>query len=200
MPRSVVMSTLGITAGLARQRGRRRDGTGKQSGRQDLNLRPPHPQYGALPSCATPRVDVSHDFVAGYGSGCCTPFRTPSPVPHSVPLFEGVQPGAGRAGHCSRGARGYKGGTASAGRRRHRLAVGLAPPIILRPPLDRRRTRPRVPPINSLPEVPAGPRGRRVSLGPAHRLNRRSNSRSSPSGDVSACSPRRTSWASLTIT
>ena len=26
------------------------------SGRQDLNLRPPHPQCGALPDCATPRV------------------------------------------------------------------------------------------------------------------------------------------------
>jgi hypothetical protein len=25
------------------------------SGRQDLNLRPPHPQCGALPDCATPR-------------------------------------------------------------------------------------------------------------------------------------------------
>ena len=27
------------------------------SGRQDLNLRPPAPQAGALPSCATPRHD-----------------------------------------------------------------------------------------------------------------------------------------------
>ena len=25
------------------------------SGREDLNLRPPHPQCGALPGCATPR-------------------------------------------------------------------------------------------------------------------------------------------------
>ncbi len=28
---------------------------GKLSGRQDLNLRPPVPKTGALPSCATPR-------------------------------------------------------------------------------------------------------------------------------------------------
>ena len=27
----------------------------KWSGREDLNLRPPHPQCGALPGCATPR-------------------------------------------------------------------------------------------------------------------------------------------------
>gem|GEM_PF-2090973 len=30
------------------------------SGRQDLNLRPPHPQCGALPGCATPRIDANH--------------------------------------------------------------------------------------------------------------------------------------------
>ena len=28
------------------------------SGREDLNLRPPEPHSGALPGCATPRVDV----------------------------------------------------------------------------------------------------------------------------------------------
>lgn len=33
-----------------------RDVSGKNwSGRLDSNQRPPHPQYGALPSCATPR-------------------------------------------------------------------------------------------------------------------------------------------------
>ncbi len=31
------------------------------SGRQDLNLRPPGPQPGALPDCATPR---SHTIIA----------------------------------------------------------------------------------------------------------------------------------------
>ena len=31
------------------------------SGRQDLNLRPPHPQCGALPDCATPRVERGDD-------------------------------------------------------------------------------------------------------------------------------------------
>lgn len=30
------------------------------SGRQDSNLRPPHPQCDALPGCATPRPRVGH--------------------------------------------------------------------------------------------------------------------------------------------
>src|SRR5437763_15700722 len=38
-------------SGHARSRDRRQP----QSGRQDLNLRPPGPQPGALPDCATPR-------------------------------------------------------------------------------------------------------------------------------------------------
>ena len=31
------------------------------SGRQDLNLRPPAPQAGALPGCATPRRNIVFD-------------------------------------------------------------------------------------------------------------------------------------------
>jgi hypothetical protein len=34
------------------------------SGRQDLNLRPPGPQPGALPDCATPR---GRPMIARYG-------------------------------------------------------------------------------------------------------------------------------------
>ena len=42
-----------------------------ESGRQDLNLRPPGPQPGALPDCATPRgrVDDNRDRGAGHCSG-----------------------------------------------------------------------------------------------------------------------------------
>lgn len=42
-----------------------------KSGRQDLNLRPPHPQYGALPSCATPRIGAAAGFsgAAGHCTG-----------------------------------------------------------------------------------------------------------------------------------
>ena len=34
------------------------------SGREDLNLRPPAPHAGALPSCATPREGT--DYIASY--------------------------------------------------------------------------------------------------------------------------------------
>src|SRR5512132_1589718 len=36
-------------------------GKSKWSGRQDLNLRPPPPQGGALPGCATPRPEAGGD-------------------------------------------------------------------------------------------------------------------------------------------
>src|SRR3954447_3874255 len=38
------------------------------SGRQDLNLRPPGPQPGALPDCATPRGYVVDPAQAGDGN------------------------------------------------------------------------------------------------------------------------------------
>jgi hypothetical protein len=39
------------------------------SGRQDLNLRPPGPQPGALPDCATPRGQAMITATAGATSG-----------------------------------------------------------------------------------------------------------------------------------
>ena len=38
-----------------------------QSERQDLNLRPPLPQSGALPSCATPRTGILGGDLLGFG-------------------------------------------------------------------------------------------------------------------------------------
>src|SRR6185436_10173102 len=38
--------------------------TAKWSGRQDLNLRPPPPQGGALPGCATPRPKLQKPGVS----------------------------------------------------------------------------------------------------------------------------------------
>jgi hypothetical protein len=38
----------------------------KWSGRQDLNLRPPAPQAGTLPSCATPRIFLNCDLDLKY--------------------------------------------------------------------------------------------------------------------------------------
>src|ERR1035437_6458312 len=42
----------------------------RASGRQDSNLRPPGPQPGALPDCATPRDDFDSTDMS---AGCCRP-------------------------------------------------------------------------------------------------------------------------------
>src|SRR5688500_9196255 len=54
------------------------DGTLAVSGRQDLNLRPPGPQPGALPDCATPRG--SRPSLDPRGRACSRPCgRGPRP-------------------------------------------------------------------------------------------------------------------------
>ncbi len=42
-----------------------REGEREWSGREDLNLRPPAPEAGALPSCATPRLHVGRRRIPG---------------------------------------------------------------------------------------------------------------------------------------
>ena len=53
-----------------------------KSGREDLNLRPPGPQPGALPGCATPRETTAYRIIPGSrrrpGAGSAPP-RSPRP-------------------------------------------------------------------------------------------------------------------------
>ena len=78
-----------------------------QSGRQDLNLRPPGPQPGALPDCATPRGEQAGDgnrtrprSLEGF---CATTTLRPQARPILPALLPRGQPVPARvAGRCGR--------------------------------------------------------------------------------------------------
>jgi hypothetical protein len=51
-----------------------------ESGREDLNLRPPEPHSGALPGCATPRLSIFSTVLL---------LREGKPAPHAAPASIG---------------------------------------------------------------------------------------------------------------
>jgi hypothetical protein len=53
---SGVLGLLEVASGWAGLEERSQRVIKEESGREDLNLRPPAPKAGALPGCATPRV------------------------------------------------------------------------------------------------------------------------------------------------
>ena len=98
----------------------------KWSGRLDSNQRPPAPKAGALPGCATPRLQIFSillPFTAGRARhGCCEPLHDRSLAADSRRIHRfrvatigkpsACQPGAGAS--CSSGAR-FAAGTCTAG-------------------------------------------------------------------------------------
>ena len=95
-------------------------GAGTNSGREDLNLRPPAPKAGALPGCATPRprrrrraphfrcARPSRQFQAAYGArprgldDPLAPAYRQANSPTSTIIGRGVHRGRSEQGHSGR--------------------------------------------------------------------------------------------------